>query len=443
MRRVLFLMAVLLAPSLLAERPNFVFILVDDLGSRDLGYAGSRFYETPNIDALVASGMSFNQGYAASRVCSPSRASIMTGKATPRHGITDWIGAQTGMNWNRSDRVLPAEYVRELPKAEVTMAEALREAGYATFFAGKWHLGGEGSLPTDHGFEINRGGYSSGSPRGGFFSPYNNPQLEDGPVGESLTLRLAQETADFIGSSRDKPFLAFLSFYTVHSPTQTSESLVQKYRSKAEAMGLSDAEKRFIFDRRLPVRQVQDNPIYAGMMETLDTAVGIVLGKLKKTGLEKNTVVIFTSDNGGVTAGDNYATGLLPFRGGKGRQWEGGIREPYLIRAPGVTKPGGVSEVPVIGMDFYPTMLELAGLPLKPKQHADGVSLLPVLKGGEIAERPLFWHYPHYGNQGGEPSSIIRSGDWKLIYYHEDGRQELYHLKDDIGEQKDLAADQA
>ena len=173
--------------------------------------------------------------------------------------------------------------------------------------------------------------------------------------------------------------------------------------------------------------------IYAGMVESLDTAVGMVMDKLKETGLDKNTVVIFTSDNGGVSSGDAFATSLLPFRGGKGRQWEGGIREPFIIHVPGMTPPGSSSQVPVIGMDFYPTMLQLAGLPQMPKQHVDGVSLVPLLKGGEIEERDLFWHYPHYGNQGGEPSSIIRSGDWKLIYYHEDGRDELYNLADDIG----------
>ena len=438
------LMCLLVAGSGVAKPRNFLFILVDDLGCRDLGYEGSTFYETPNIDALAASGMRFDQGYAACQVCSPSRASIMTGKATPRHGITDWIGARTGMKWTRNDKVLPSEYTHNLPHDETTIAEALRDAGYATFFAGKWHLGSEGSWPEDHGFDINKGGWDKGSPAGGFFAPWINPRLESGPDGESLTLRLARETAAFIESSKgkDKPFLAYLSFYTVHGPIQTTEELCNKYRDKAKAMGLTANDTRFKFDRRLPVRQVQDNPIYAGMMETLDTGVGIVLKKLKETGLDKNTVVIFTSDNGGVSSGDAFSTSLLPFRGGKGRQWEGGIREPYIIHVPGMTKAGDVSQVPAIGMDFYPTILELAGLPQMPKQHVDGVSLVPVLKGGAIANRDLFWHYPHYGNQGGEPSSIIRSGDWKLIRYYEDGRQELYNLQNDIGEQRDLAAKQ-
>ncbi len=204
-------------------------------------------------------------------------------------------------------------------------------------------------------------------------------------------------------------------------------------------MGLTGEKTRFKFDRRQGVRQVQDNPIYAGMMETLDDAVGIVLNKLKETGLDQNTVVIFTSDNGGVSSGDAYSTSLLPFRGGKGRQWEGGIREPFFIRVPGMTTPGSTTKVPAIGMDFFPTLLELAGIPQLPEQHIDGVSLVPVLKGGMIAERDLFWHYPHYGNQGGEPSSMIRSKDWKLIFYHEDGRYELYNLEADVGEQNNLA----
>ena len=199
------------------------------------------------------------------------------------------------------------------------------------------------------------------------------------------------------------------------------------------------AKERFKFDRRLNVRQVQDCPIYAGMIETMDDAVGIVLDKLDELGLDQNTIVCFTSDNGGVSSGDAYSTSNTPLRGGKGRQWEGGIREPYYIKAPGVTKPGGVSAVPVNGIDWYPTLLELAGVNVPAKQVVDGVSIVPLLKGGTIAKRPLYWHYPHYGNQGGEPSSIISQNDWKLIHYHEDGRDELYHLANDPNETTDLA----
>lgn len=417
-------------------KPNIVFILADDLGIKDLSCEGSTYYETPHIDALAKSGMRFTNGYSTCQVCSPSRASIMSGQYPARIGITDWIGAATGMNWKRNDRVLPPDYQHNLPAEATTLAEALQAGGYRTFFAGKWHLGGESSKPEDHGFEINKGGYSSGSPRGGYFSPYKNPAMEDGPAGECLPIRLANETVDFIKQESGKPFFAFLSFYSVHGPIQTSPDLWEKYRKKATDAGL--AKERFKNDRTLPVRQVQDCPIYAGMMESMDDAVGIVTENLRKLGLDDNTIIVFTSDNGGVSSGDAFATACLPLRGGKGRQWEGGIRQPYYIKAPGVTKPGSTSDQFATGTDFYPTLLELAGLDLLPQAHVDGQSLVPALKGKSSA-RSLCWHYPHYGNQGGEPSGIIRKGDFKLIRYYEDGREELYNLKDDVGETTNIA----
>jgi arylsulfatase A-like enzyme len=423
-----------------AER-NFVFILADDLGARDLSVEGSTYYESPNIDRIANGGMRFLQGYASCQVCSPSRASIMTGRCPPRHGITDWIGAAAGFDWKRNTKVLPPEYNRRLPHDDTTIAEALRAAGYRTFFAGKWHLGDQGSWPEDHGFDINVGGWDKGSPIGGYFAPYVNPNLESGPDGESLPLRLGRETARFIDEHRDRPFLAYLSFYSVHGPIQTTPELWSKYQKKASVDPHKGA--RFLIDRTLPVRQVQDNPIYAGMIESMDQAIGMVLDKLAELDLEDNTVVIFTSDNGGVSSGDAFATSNLPLRGGKGRQWEGGIREPYYIKAPGVAPAGSTCSTPVIGADFFPTILELAGLPAMPEQHIDGVSLVPLLQGQDIASRDLYWHYPHYGNQGGEPSSIIRSGDWKLIHYWEDGRDELYNLASDLQEQHDLAGEQS
>jgi arylsulfatase A-like enzyme len=419
------------------KKPNVVLILVDDMGFHDLSIENSTFYRSPNIDKLARGGMRFTQGYATCRVCSPSRASIQLGKFTARHGVTNWIGARSGMEWKREDSLLPAEYLRELPQQDVTLAEAMREAGYRTFFAGKWHLGGEGSLPTDHGFEINVGGHHRGSPPGGFFSPYKNPQMKDGPPGESLTLRLADETASFIKTHRDQPFFAMLSFYSVHAPVQTTRELWSKYR--AAAPSLPAAGSRFKIDRTLPVRQVQDHPVYAGMVEVTDSAVGRVLDALDETGLTESTIVIFTSDNGGVSSGDAYATSNLPLRGGKGRQWEGGIREPYYIRYPAVTKAGSTCDVPVTGADFYPTILDLCGLPARTDQHVDGVSVVPLLKGKMIEPRPLYWHYPHYDNQGGEPSSLFRDGDWKLIHYYEDGRDELYDLSVDPSEESDVA----
>ena len=429
-----------LAPAY-AKKPNVVFILADDLGWRDLSNEGSTYYESPHIDRIAKEGMKFTRGYATCQVCSPSRASILTGKYPTNHGITTWIGDRAGEAWRgtrRNDSHLPPEYDRNLRASEITLAEVMNKAGYKTFFAGKWHLGSKGSWPTDHGFEINKGGWDVGSPRGGFFSPWQNPNLESGPAGESLTLRLGRETADFIEAHKDKPFLAYLSFYTVHGPIQTTPELWKKYQGKATAAGL--AKERFLFDRRLSVRQVQDCPIYAGMIESMDEAVGMVLKKLDQLGLADNTIVCFTSDNGGVSSGDAYSTSNLPLRGGKGRQWEGGIREPFYLKAPGVTKPGSTSTVPVNGIDWYPTLIELAGLKLPKKQQVDGISLVPLLKGKTIPGRPLYWHYPHYGNQGGEPSSIITEDNWKLIHYHEDARDELYHLGKDEVEQKDLAA---
>jgi arylsulfatase A-like enzyme len=421
------------------RRPNVVFILADDLGWSDLSGEGSSFYETPNIDRIADEGMRFTRGYATCQVCSPSRASIMTGKYPARLAITDWIGAAQGQEWNRNTRLLPAFYRHQLPATETTIAGAFREAGYQTFFAGKWHLGGEGSLPQDHGFDINIGGHHRGSPPGGFFSPYSNPQMTSGPKGEYLPLRLGDETARFIEDNQDRPFFAFLSFYAVHAPLQTTEALWSKYRDKAARQPAPDF--RFVVDRTIPIRQVQDHPLYAGLLEAMDQAVGNVLATLDRLGLADNTIVIFTSDNGGVAAGDANATSNLPLRGGKGRQWEGGLRAPVYLRWPGVVEAGSQNATPVTGTDFYPTLLDLTDLELRPDQHVDGVSVVPLLKGGAIADRPLFWHYPHYGNQGGEPSSIVTHDDWKLIYYHEDGRRELYHLATDEGEQRDAAAD--
>lgn len=425
------------APS--KTQPNILFILVDDYGVMDVGIEGSTFYETPNLDALARGGMRFTRGYTSCQVCSPSRASILLGKTPARHGITDWIGAKVGEEFAkpRKLKLLVPEYEHNLPAADVTLAEALKEAGYATFFAGKWHLGSQGSWPEDHGFDINKGGWDVGSPMGGYFAPWKNPNLPSGPRGESLTQRLASETIAFLEQNKEKPFLAYLSFYAVHGPIQTTKPLWSKYRDKAAA--LPAPAERFKMDRRLPVRQVQDNPVYAGLIETMDNAVGRVLKRLDELGLSDNTIVCFTGDNGSVTSGDNFSSSALPYRGGKGRQWEGGFRVPFYIKAPGVAKPGSTCDVPVIHTDFYPTLLELAGLPLLPGQHTDGVSLLTLLQGRKIDPRPLFWHYPHYGNQGGEPSSIIQKDGWKLIHYWEDNRNELYRLSSDVGEQNDLA----
>lgn len=426
------------------KKPNVLFILADDFGYHDLGCTGSKFYETVNIDRIAARAMVFTNGYAACQVCSPSRASIMTGKFPARHGITDYIGARTGEKWRETKRyskLLPAEYLRNLPASYITLPEAMKKAGYKTFFAGKWHLGSRGSWPEDHGFDINKGGWDAGSPKG-YFSPYGNPNLPDGKNGEELSMRLARETVRFLEENNPErtgqPVFAFLSFYAVHSPVQTSKAKWEKYRQKAEQLGI--AVSGYEMSRYLPIRLVQDNPIYAGLVESMDDAVGVVLNGLEKLGLDKNTIIVFTSDNGGVASGDNYSTSNAPLRGGKGNQWEGGIREPYFIAVPWLNLANRKCDVPVSGTDFYPTILELAGLPLLPGQHSDGVSLLPLLQGGQIPGRDLIWHYPHYGNQGGEPCSIIRRGEWKLIHYYEDGREELYNLETGLSEKSNVAA---
>ncbi len=427
--------------SLAAEQPNIVFILVDDLGKHDLSCEGSTFYETPHIDRIATQAMRFANGYSACQVCSPSRAAIQTGKTPARVKITDYIspnGANQPEQWSRNTKLLPASFSIQLALEEQTIAEALKPLGYHTFFTGKWHLGGEGFLPTDQGYDINIGGHEYGTPPGGFFAPHKNKAMADGPACEHLPLRLGRETAQYIHSRKNAntPFFAMLSFYSVHAPLQTTQALWSKYQKKAELMDLVQERQRFVFDRTQEVRQVQDNPIYAGMMEAMDSAVGLVLQALEDSGQADNTVVIFTSDNGGVSSGDGYATSALPLRGGKGRQWEGGIRQPFYIKVPGKTN-GATVDTFASGIDFFPTILEFAGA--TPSPHLDGRSLLPVLMGENLPHRSLFWHYPHYGNQGGEPSAIIREGEWKLIHYFEDERDELYNLADDLGEQTDVS----
>ncbi len=424
------------------RKPNVLFILVDDLGYHDLSFTGSEFYETPNIDRIASEGMWFTEGYATCQVCSPSRASIMSGKFPARHGITDYIGAPTGENWRRMGRhtqLLPPDYEHSLSHEYFTLPEAMKAEGYITFFAGKWHLGGEGSYPQDHGFDVNCGGYHAGGPySGGYFSPFNNPQMIDyeGEEGMSLPGKLAKETIKFIEENKDTTFFAFLSFYAVHAPIQTTKEKWVKYRQKAEELGI--AESGYHMGYFMPIRQVQDNPVYAGLVALMDDAVGNVLDALEELGLYENTIVIFTSDNGGVAAGDDFSTSNKPLRAGKGYQYEGGIKEPYFIKVPGM-QGGRTCETPVTGTDFYPTILELTGADLRPEEHIDGISLVPLLKGSSIEERPLIWHYPHYGNQGGQPSSIIRLGDWKLIHYYKDGHDELYNLKKDLSEIEDVS----
>ena len=424
------------------KTPNIVLILVDDYGWKDCGFMGSDLYETRNIDRLASESMVFSQGYSACSVSSPSRASIMTGLYTPRHGVTNWIGEPSGEAWRtrgRFSKMLPAGYRRELGEEFTTIAEVLKKEGYATFMAGKWHLGTR-TTPDKQGFD-ECVGYDECGKRG-YFPPYNLIGLEDAEPGEELDERLGKETAKFIESQvkEGKPFFAYLPFYAVHAQIQCSESDWKKYRDKIVRLEIGKDEPGFKVDRKQPVRLHQDNPVYAGLIEHMDKGVGIVLDKIRELGIDDNTVILFTGDNGGSVSGDNYQTCNLPLRGGKGRQWEGGIRVPFVIHLPGMVS-SKICTTPVCGIDFFPTIAELAGVKDIESYNVDGTSLVPLLKGEEIEERPLFWHYPHYGNQGGEPSSIIRKGDWKLIHYHESGNDELYNLAEDLGETTDLASE--
>ena len=421
------------------RKPNVVFFLVDDLGWADLGYSGSTFYETPNIDRLAASGMVFEQGYAACPVCSPTRSSIMTGKYPARTQNTDWFGApQPGENYSRNTRLQPARYVPRMVLEEETLAEAFRDGGYRTAFLGKWHLGGEGFFPEDQGFEINIGGTRVGNPgRGGYEAPFNVPVPWD-EEGEHLTDRLALEASKIIENWRDEPFLVYLSFYNVHTPLEDRAEFIEYFRAKRKRLGI---EESFFGDE--PPRQVrlnQNHAIYASMVKSTDNAVGTVLKTVADLGLADDTIVVFFSDNGGLCTSEGSPTSNLPLRAGKGWMYEGGIREPLIVRVPGVTREGSRTEVPVISTDFYPTLLEASGLPLNEDQHRDGRSFWPLLNGKAFSQRAVFWHYPHYGNQGGAPASAIREGDYKLIDWYEPGRDvELFNLREDISEKRNLA----
>ncbi|MFM8173944.1 MAG: sulfatase [Pirellulaceae bacterium] len=416
---------------------NVLLFLVDDLGQRDLGCYGSTFYETPNLDRLAAQGNRFTDAYAACPVCSPTRASLMTGQWPQRSGITDFIGAPTlPSSWKRNTRLLPASYQDRLPLDSITIAEMFRHGGYATFFAGKWHLGPEGWWPENQGFQQNLGGTGQGGPYGGnkYFAPYENPRLPDGPAGEHLPDRLANETMKFIESHRDQPFFACFSFYSVHTPLMAREDLQRKYERKRERLGL---KATWGVEGEREVRLVQDHAIYAAMVEAMDAAVGKVLGKLDDLGIADRTLVLFTSDNGGLSTSEGWPTSNAPLRAGKGWLYEGGIRVPLLARWPGASTPGATISYPVATPDLFPTMLQAAGIQLPPEQTVDGISLLPSILGEPMPDRSLFWHYPHYGNQGGAPGAAIRRGDWKLIHWYEEDRDELFRLSDDIEEQRD------
>jgi arylsulfatase A-like enzyme len=425
-----------------SEKVNFIFILIDDMGWVDAGCFGSTFYETPNIDRLAREGMRFTDAYAACPVCSPTRASIMAGKYPARMATTDWFGApqpETAKNHRTAHKLLlPASYKEYLPLEEVTLAEAFKDAGYRTFFAGKWHLGREDYHPEKQGFDINIGGYYRGQPPN-YFAPYTIPTMEEGPKGEYLTDRLTEESVRFLEANKGKPFLLYLSHYAVHNPQQAKEDYIKKYEAKADSLPAPDGPE-FIPEGERMARQIQNQPVYAGMVQSVDDCVGRIMDKVDELGLADNTVIIFMSDNGGLSTSEGSPTSNVPLRAGKGWLYEGGIREPMIVKWPGAAKAGSVCGEAVTSTDFYPTMLEMANLPLRPNQHVDGVSIVPLLKGKSgLGRKGIFWHYPHYGNQGSNPGGAVRAGEYKLIEFYEDNHIELYNLKDDISERNDLS----
>jgi arylsulfatase A-like enzyme len=416
-----------------AIRPNIVLIMADDLGWTDLGVYGSRYYETPRIDSFAAQGIRFTNAYANPN-CAPTRAALQTGRYGPRTGVYTVDSGARGLEVFR--RMIPAANVTRLALDEVTFAERFRDAGYATAHIGKWHLGGGEYLPTRQGYDVNVAGNETGSPKGGYFSPYENPQLPDGPEGEYLTDRLASEAIAFLRANRGRPLLLSLSFNAVHQPIEGKPELIRKYKAKPPAGG-------------------HGNPDYAAMVESLDVNVGRVLDALDELRLAGNTIVIFYSDNGGV--GGYRASGLparditdnSPLRGGKGMLYEGGIRVPLVVRHPARAGAGGVSPLPVMCVDFFPTLLELAGLPEETDREIDGVSFADEILGRPRARTrpPIYWHFPGYLEAGPSksgawrttPAGAVRQGKYKLIEFFETGAIELYDLERDIGERNNVA----
>lgn len=461
------LLSLLLVPLLhAADKPrNIVFLLVDDLGVTDVNLDGTDpFYETPNLAKFAKTAVNFTNGYSSCPVCSPTRSAIMTGQNPARTRNTDYFGApnefqgaipanydpvrdflESGKNLNGRQKypLWPAPYLGHLPEGTTTLAQAFKKHGYATFFAGKWHLGHEGHYPQDHGFDINIGGQSGGGPYGGkkYFSPYGNPSIKDGPHGEHLTERLGREAAGFIKVNKDKPFLAYLSFYAVHTPLMAPDGLVKKYEEKRERLGLKDTTAP---EPPRENRTVHSHAVYAAMIESMDAACGQVFDALEENGLAENTLVVFTSDNGGLSTSEGSPTTNLPYRAGKGWLYEGGIRVPLLVRNPATGHGGTATAEPIYSTDFYPTLLAATGHDPLPEQHMDGVSFLSYLEkpGTAPSGRAMFWHYPHWGNQGGSPGTAVRAGKWKLIRWQWPERTELFDLESDPGEKTNLAAEQ-
>ena len=414
-------------------KPNVIFILVDDLGWNDLGYTGSKFYESPNIDTLSNYSFHFTNAYSASPVCSPTRASIMTGKHPSRVNITDWIPG----NDPKDKPLLGPKDLDALPLEEITIAEELKSSGYNTFYVGKWHLGSKGSYPEDHGFDINIGGFEKGSPMGGYYSPYKNPKLSDGPEGEYLTDRLTDEALGLI-NNRDssKPFALFLSYYNVHTPIQANLEYVDYFKEKLSRMNDNVVRTRDEGDALTRLNQTDAE--YASMVYAVDENIGKLINGLKDNGLYENSLIIFTSDNGGLSTLRRVApTSVYPLRAGKGWLYEGGIKIPQLIKLPGNIEKEIVDDI-TVSYDLFPTILDVAGI--NNKNKIDGISLIPrLLEKSKIDRENVYWHFPHYHGSLWKPGSAIRSGDWKLIFDYESNEAKLFDLKEDPSELNDIS----
>lgn len=412
----------LAAPAPAADPPNVILILADDLGGRDLGCYGSKYHRTPNLDQMAKDGVRFTDAYAACPVCSPTRVSVLTGKYPQRFGVTDWLPGRA----DRPDqKLLRPKLPDGLPSEAVTIAEVLKGAGYVTGTIGKWHLGTGDLGPENQGFDVNIAGDATGTPRS-YFAPFQNktgkmPGLETAADGEYLTDRLGEESAKFIAANKAKPFFLYLPHYAVHTPLKAKPELEAKYKKGNPGS--------------------QGNPAYAAMLESLDDAVGRVLKELDTQKLADRTVVIFTSDNGGLATLEGMPAAPTyngPFREGKGYLYEGGVRVPLIVRGPGVAKQGVVSDSVVSSIDLFPTVLDLCGV--KTAEKLDGMSFAPVLAGKPATERDaIYWHYPHYANQGSRPGGAVRGGDFKLIQFYETGRHELFNVKSDQSESRNLA----
>ncbi len=396
------------------EKPNIVIFLVDDYGWKDLSCYGSRYYETPAVDKLAQNGVRFTNAYSACTVCSPTRAALMTGKYPARLHLTDWIAGH-----KKANPILNIpDWTMFLPTEEITIAEILKEHGYRTASIGKWHLG-EDSIywPENQGFDLNVGGYFKGQPNS-YFSPYKNPRMKDGPAGEYITDRLTEESIGFIRENKEKPFFLYLPHYAVHTPFQAKKELIEKYKAKTDP------------DNAKP------NPVYAAMVESMDQSMGKILEELAKLKLTSKTYIFFMSDNGGLRP---QATTNYPLREGKGTAYEGGTRTPLIVSGPKIPK-GKIVNDPAITMDVVSTILDLVNIS---KQGAgmDGESLLPAINGQKTkADRPLFWHYPHYHTQGATPYSAVRLSKWKYYLFYEDNHTELYDLEVDLSEKNDISA---